>query len=327
MPIKKLNQVHPQLRKTAMRMSLLLPIHSIFVLKMAKLSCNLMRFSHTRKLRFEQKKIGRPDGTSLRICIYAPLEPKENVPGLLWIHGGGYAIGVPEMDEKYILRFINASGCVVVSPDYTLSPDAPYPQALYDCYASLLWLRDNGQDYGMRCDQIFIGGDSAGGGLTAALSLYARDLGEVPIAFQMPLFPMIDDRETPSNTNNHAPIWDSQANDMSWKLYLGDLYRTSGVPIYAAPGRATDLHSLPPTCTFIGSIEPFRDETLAYCEKLRNAGIEVFVREYDGCFHNFDFLGGKAEISAQATAFLMETFEYATKYFFAPIKEEQYDRL
>ncbi len=153
------------------------------------------------------------------------------------------------------------TGAVVVSPYYTLSVDKPYPAALDDCYVSLLWLKDNGERYGVRSDQIFIGGDSAGGGLTAALSLYARDKGEVNIAFQMPLYPMLDDRTTVSSSDNMAPVWNEKSNENGWELYLGGLYGMADVPAYAAPARATDYSGLPPTCSFVGSVEPFLDET------------------------------------------------------------------
>jgi len=212
--------------------------------KIMKMMCRLLRGKHSKKMRYKQEYITRPDGTKLRICVYTPLERKENVPGLLWIHGGGYALGIPEQDDDDILMLIKASGGVVVSPDYTVSLDKPYPAALDDCYLALLWLRNNGSKYGMRQDQIFVGGTSAGGGLAAAISLLARDKGEVNIAFLMPLYPMIDDRPNESSIDNDAPLWNSSKNDASWKLYLGDLYGSEEIPYYAVPARAEDYSGL-----------------------------------------------------------------------------------
>jgi len=229
----------------------------------------------------------------------------------------GYAIGAPEQDEGFIQRFIGESGAVVVSPDYTLSVDRPYPAALNDCYAALLWLRDNGGRYGMREDQIFVGGDSAGGGLAAALSLYARDRGEVNIAFQMLLYPMLDDRLTESSRDNAAPVWNTESNENGWMLYLGDLYGTDCVPAYAAPGRAKDYSGLPPACSFVGSLEPFRDETAAYIENLRKAGVTAEFKVFDGCFHAFDLICGKSQVGREAAAFLMESYRYAAGNYFA----------
>ena len=157
MPRITMDMVHPELRKKARSEGLEERPYSLFKTKILKALCTLLRGSHSRDIRYEQLFIPRADGTKLRLCVYSPLQKKEGVPGLLWIHGGGYAIGVPEQDDAYIRRFILSSGCVVVSPDYTLSVDKPYPAALDDCRDALLWLRDHGQEYGMRPDQIFVG--------------------------------------------------------------------------------------------------------------------------------------------------------------------------
>jgi acetyl esterase/lipase len=308
------SNLHPELRFKGWLIKTFTPSTTP---KSAKFIYNLttkMRGRHSGDLRYEQVYIPRADGTELRVCVYSALAPKENVPGLLWLHGGGYAVGAPEQDEKaYIKRFIDASGCVVVAPDYTKSVVAPYPAALDDAYAALLWLRDNGARYGARNDQIFVGGNSAGGGLAAAVSLYARDKGEAPIAFQMPLFPMLDDRPTPSNTGNKAPLWSSESNDAAWKMYLGQMYRTEKVPIYAAPARASDYSGLPPACTFVGSVEAFHDETVAYMENLKASGVPTHFRVFDGGFHNFDMVCAKSSIAREAQNFLMDTFMYAVR--------------
>ncbi len=273
----------------------------------------LVGHAFTNEINYEEVEIPREDGSMLRLCVYTPKEKKENVPGLLWVHGGGYAIGSPEQDIGFIKSFVLESGCVVVAPDYTNSTDAPYPAALNDCYAALLWLKENGTGYGMREDQIFVGGNSAGGGLTAAITLYARDLGEVAIAFQMPLYPMLDDRMiTESSQNNDAPIWNSASNEIAWKLYLGDAYGTDNVSKYASPARETDYSNLPPTLTYIGNIEPFTDETIQYVENLQAAGIDVSFRIFEGCFHGFD-LFSFATPAKEAREFLLNGFLYAVE--------------
>ncbi len=271
-----------------------------------------------KDIEYKQEYIERDNGSLLRICVYTPRERKDNVPGLLWIHGGGYAIGIPEVDYKFIEDFILASGCVVVAPDYTNSTDAPYPAALDDCYAALIWLKEHSAEYGVQSDQLFVGGDSAGGGLTAAVSLRARDRGDVSIAFQMPLYPMLDDRMiTESSQGNDAPMWDSESNENAWKLYLGDDYGTDRVSKYAAPSRETDYSGLPPTLTYVGTIEPFTDETVKYVEDLRNAGVEVSFRLYEGCFHAFDTFGF-TNIAKDAKTFLLDGFMYAVEHYSKP---------
>lgn len=258
----------------------------------------------------------KKDGTKLRVCVYKSHNPKENAPGVLWIHGGGYAMGSPEQSQNIYKRFIAERDCVIVAPDYRLSGEAPYPAALEDCYEALMWMKNNTSKLGIRANQIMVGGDSAGGGLTAALTLYARDKGEVNIAFQMPLYPMIDDRMTnESAKENDAPVWNSDLNRFAWKLYLGELFEKD-VPAYAAAARATDYSNLPPTVTFVGDLEPFRDETVEYVNNLRKAGVPVDFQMYNGCCHAFDVACTKAEVSKRAISFLMDSFHYAVENYF-----------
>lgn len=313
------DMIHPELRKRAKTMRSVTPNYSENSTRMIQALCRLMKGHHSKGLHLRQIYIPRPDGSKLRLCVYTPLakDRKENVPGLLWIHGGGYSVGLPEMDDFYIRRFVADSGCVVVSPDYTLSLQKPYPAALDDCYAALVWLKEHGIEFGMCPDQIFVGGESAGGGLTACISILARDKGEVKIAFQMPLFPMLDDRLTESSRDNDAPICPTEMVVGCWKWYLGDYSGRDDVPPYAAPARAADYAGLPPTCTFVGSIEAFRDETVTYIENLKSCGIPVHFRVFEGCFHAFDRSCPETGIAKEAAKFLMDCFAYAVDNYFA----------
>ena len=259
----------------------------------------------------------RADGTKLRVLVRRSrkAQPKRAVTGLLWIHGGGYAIGLPEQDCRFSTLFTKDASCVAVLPDYTRSTEAPYPAALEDCYLTLRWMHKNAEDLGMDKTQLFVGGDSAGGGLTAALCLYARDKGEVPIAFQMPLYPMLDDREiTKSSKNNDAPVWNTESNRAGWELYLKGIPKDE-VPGYAAPARATDLNGLPPACTYVGTIEPFHDETVDYFSRLNAAGIHVHLKEFSGCFHAFDIVAPGSKAAKEARTFLLDTFKYAQEHY------------
>ena len=162
----------------------------------------------------------RHGGRDFRIRVYRPAQADGPLPGMLYIHGGGYLGGKPEEYHTIIRRLIEASPCVVVSPDYRKAFEAPYPAAFDDCTDTLVWLRDNAVALGARGDTFIVAGHSAGGGLTAAVSAWATDTDEVPIAFQMPVYPMIDDRPTASNTDNDAPVWNSKANQLGWRTYL-----------------------------------------------------------------------------------------------------------
>ena len=314
----KSSDIHPEIRTVGNIIRTIMPNFTVSFFKLANLFLDNIGLPNlTHGINYEEKFIVREDGSELRICVYSPKDKKENVPGLLWIHGGGYGLGCPEQDFSFIQSFIDASGCVIVAPDYTNSTTAPYPAALNDCYDALLWLKENGKSYGMRDDQIFVGGNSAGGGLCAAVTLKARDTGEVNIAFQMPLYPMIDDRMiTESSQNNDAPIWNTKSNEIAWELYLGDDYKTDRVSKYASPARETDYTNLPPTLTYVGTIEPFTDETIEYVENLKKAGVEVQFRTFEGCFHGFDLLFYSTP-AKQAKQFLIDGFIYAVNNYTA----------
>jgi len=269
-------------------------------------------------LQIHEETVSRQDGSKLRMLLFGPRTPQANVPGVLWLHGGGYAIGAPEQALPMARRLIAASGCVVVAPDYRLSIEAPYPAALEDAYAALLWMKDHARDLGIRDDQLMVGGESAGGGLAVAVAMYARDRGQVVIEFQMPLYPMLDDRMiTESARDNDAPVWNSRSNEIAWRLYLGPLFGTDDVPVYAAPARAHDYSRLPPAATFVGELEPFRDETLQYVQNLRSAGIGVDFMLLTGCYHGFDQVCPGAAVSRKATSFVVDSFRHAVRLFFA----------
>ncbi|MGL5540612.1 MAG: alpha/beta hydrolase [Erysipelotrichaceae bacterium] len=257
-------------------------------------------------------------GNELRLCLYRAKQNQENAIGFLWLHGGGYALGLPETDLMYYEHFINTENCVIVAPDYRLSVEAPYPAALEDAYEALVWMKEHAKELGINPDQLFVGGNSAGGGLTASLTLYARDKGEVKVAFQMPLYPMLDDRmQTHSMINNNAPVWNERSNAIAWKLYLGDAFGSDAVSKYAAPARESDFRALPPTYTFVGDIEPFYDETVQYVEQLKKARVPVRMDVYEKCYHAFDSHAPKTKISKKAIEKLLEEFRYAAKHYVA----------
>jgi acetyl esterase/lipase len=120
-----------------------------------------------------------------------------------------------------------------------------------------------------------------------------------------------------SARDNDAPIWNSQSNFNAWKLYLGELFGSQNVPPYAAPARAEDYRNLPPTVAFVGALEPFRDETIQYVENLRKADVPVYFDLYQGCYHAFDQVCPKAEVSQKAIKFLTSSFIYAVGHYFA----------
>ena len=261
-------------------------------------------------------------GHQLRLLVLRPLNQGENeVPGVLWLHGGGYRHGsAKDVFVTRALSLVVKFGMVLVAPDYRLSGKHPYPAGLYDCYAALLWLKEHAGELKVRSDQIMVGGESAGGGLTAALCMLAHDRGDVNIAFQMPLYPMLDDRDTDSSRDNHARNWNTKKNHKAWKLYLRDAYGMDLVPCYAAPARREDFSGLPPCYTYVGDIEPFYDETLAYVRRLQEAGIRAEADVWPDWFHAYDILFPAKKESREAIARFEEKVAWAIAHDFAPQK-------
>lgn len=268
----------------------------------------------------EQLIPSRNGGPDIRIRIFKPLNVTGELPGMLYIHGGGLLLGTPEDYLTVIKKFIDAKPCVIVAPDYRKALDAPYPAAFNDCYDTLLWMNENVSQLGMIPNKLIVTGHSAGGGLAAAVALKATDTEVVTIAFQMPIYPMLDDRQkTESATNNDAPGWSSRSNRFGWSEYLKGLKEQGAeIPHYAAPARAKHYSKLPPTITFVGDLEPFRDETVAFVEHLKKEGVPVTFKLFKGCFHAFDVVFPKLEISKEAWSFLLTSYSnHVDKYIYS----------
>ncbi|MFB4159079.1 alpha/beta hydrolase [Geomicrobium sp. JSM 1781026] len=254
----------------------------------------------------------RSDHPPVRVRVYEPKDSSGSLPGLLWIHGGGYVLGSPEGDEQLCQRFVTESECVVVSVDYRLAPEHPYPAGLEDCYTALEWFSKHAAKLGVDRTRIGVGGQSAGGGLTAALALLARDRKGPELCFQMPLYPMIDDyNNTPSSLEitGHM-IWNHDLNEKAWAMYLNNKNGTDDVSPYAAPARANDLAGLPYTYTCVGQLDPFRDETLTYVQKLCQAGVDVEFHLYPGAFHGFEGIAPDALVSERTMAEYIQAATY-----------------
>lgn len=314
------DQIDPELRLAGLAAKLLFRQSPGFFRLMYRLSRRAAG-QNVSGLDCDERRIPALDGgPEVRVRLFRPASGAGDrpLPGVLFLHGGGYAIGCPELFGPTYQMLMRTRPCVIVAPDYRKSFDEPYPAAVNDCYATLLWMKHNAAALGIRDDQLIVIGQSAGGGLTAALSLMARDRGDVRIAFQLPLYPMIDDRMTTESVrDNDAPLWSAAHNRVAWELYLGAL-AGGDVPKYAAPARETDYTGLPPTTTFVGELDPFRDETLQYVEHLRAAGVQAECRVFPGCYHGFDAVRPGARVSRAANAFVCEHFGRAVDTCFAP---------
>lgn len=252
---------------------------------------------------------GAPD---VPIVLYEPTTKDKILSGILWIHGGGYITGVAEANDALCRRFVLETNSLVVSVDYRLAPEHPYPAPVDDCYAALEWFAEHAGELGVDSNRIAVAGHSAGGGLTAAVSLLARDRKGPKIAFQMPLYPMIDDRNiTPSSYEiTDARVWNRESNTFGWNMYLGE-DNDKDVSQYAAPARAEDLSGLPPTYTCVGELDLFRDETIDYVARLLRAGVPTEFHIYPGAYHGFEAFMSPAKIGQRAETQYVEALKNA----------------
>src|SRR6476620_9893231 len=194
-----------------------------FALLVFRFSAAVLRGKNIRGLVCREQHIpSRNGGSPIRVRVYRPTAAAGPLPVMLYLHGGGYIHGVPEHFGAIMRDFIKAVPCIIFAPDYRKADRAPYPAAFNDCYDTLLWIRDNAVSIGGRGDRFIVSGHSAGGGLAAAVSLKATDTDDAKLAFQMPIYPMIDDRQnSASAAGNNAPVWDAKANRLAWSRYLG----------------------------------------------------------------------------------------------------------
>ena len=243
--------------------------------------------------------IGTDPDVPIRISKPESLPP--NAPGLVWIHGGGMVLGSAEMDDAGSAAMAEQHQCVVISVDYRLAPENPYPAPLHDCYAALKWFAKNANSLGVSSDRIAIGGASAGGGLAAGTALMARDKGGPNLIFQLLVFPMLDHRnETPSSFGtSDTRVWNREANIIAWEAYLNNI---EPIPSYASPSITDDLSGLPPTYINVGTLDIFVDEDIDYAARLSQAGVPVELHVYPGAFHGSNGFVAESSLSLRWAA-------------------------
>lgn len=249
---------------------------------------------------------GRDGAPDVHLRIYAPAGAQGKKPAVYYIHGGGFVLGTAAMVDNLCWRMADEQDAVVVAVDYRLAPEASFPGPLEDCYAGLAWLFANGESLGADLSRVVVMGDSAGGGLAAALSLLARDRGEYKLSAQLLLYPMLDHRAGGEADVYGNPLtgefsWTRQANRFSWAAMQGDYDMRDDRLGYFSPARATNLAGLPPTFIGVGSLDLFLDEDMNFAGRLARAGVPVECHVYPGAIHACERLLPDAPISRQMT--------------------------
>jgi len=223
------------------------------------------------------------------VRVHRPVARSDRGPALLWIHGGGTIMGTAAQEDRFCRKLVNFTDVAVVAVEHRLAPENPYPVPVEDCYAALQWLSRQ-----LWVDQarIAVGGASAGGGFTAAVAQLAHDRGDVELALQMMVYPMLDDRTPAAPVSPARVMWSGRDNQLAWQWYLGGAGSDNAVP-----ARRTDLTGLPPAWIGVGTEDLFYDECRSYADRLRQAGVPVHEQIADGAFHAFDLIAPNAAVS------------------------------
>jgi acetyl esterase/lipase len=273
-----------------------------------------MRMQSFRGVLTEDRIIPGPAGSpGVTVRIYRPEQNSGILPALLWLRGGGYISGDLEQDNLKSKLFALKGGCVVVSVDYRLAPEYPYPAPLEDCYASLKWLTLHSDELGVDRSRIAVGGASAGSGLAAGLSLLARDRAEVAVFFQLLVYSMLNDSNIAiaSNIMPETIGWTRADNLIGWRAYLGCEPGSVDIPFYAAPYRAKVLKGLPPAYIAVGDLDLFVQENIDYAQRLIEAGVSTELHVYQGGCHAFDVIAPSAGISKRFTGDMLQALKVA----------------
>ncbi|MGA8489245.1 MAG: alpha/beta hydrolase [Terriglobales bacterium] len=247
---------------------------------------------------------GPPGAPEVRLWVVDPAPTEKGKPLLLHMHGGGFMMIGPGW-MPHIQGIATDCHCVVVSVDYRLAPETRYPGSLEDNYAALKWAHAHAAELGIDRSRIAVGGESAGGTHAASLAIRARERNEVPIVFQLLIYPALDDR---TGSTHPAPpaighfMWTASANRFAWNSLLGVPAGSSKVPAAAVPARVASVAGLPPAWIGVGSIDLFVEEDMEYARRLVHAGVGTELLIVRGAFHGFDLLVPDAEASKQFSA-------------------------
>jgi acetyl esterase/lipase len=290
-----INQIHPTLRKATASFPKL-PVTSGFGRSLTRALLPLLLPKPKLPAGITIEKLKTVEGLSLR--IYTPAGQRTRA-AMLYIHGGGMMIGSPAMDDALLARTAAELDIVIVSPDYRLAPENPYPAPMDDCHSAWSWIKHNLSQRGIDGNRIAIGGESAGGGLAAGLVLRIHDEGGPQPVAQWLFCPMLDDRTAVDRSLDDLDhyVWNNKMNLVGWRSYLGKDFGTDQVSAYAAPARSEDLKGLPKAWIGVGDVELFFEENKAYASKLTSAEVPCQLDIVSGAPHAFEGLAPDSELA------------------------------
>ena len=247
-------------------------------------------------------QITAADDARVALRLYRPSSAPTG--GLIvYLHGGGHFCCDIEASDPSCRGYAAGSGATVVSVDYRFAPEHPYPTAVEEAYTALCWVAEHAPELGGAAERIAIMGDSAGGGMAAGVALMARDRGGPALSRQILIYPMLDDRTTESDPVLEPFLtWGYDDNATGWACLLGEHFGTDAVSPYAAPARAEDLAGLPPAYIEVGQLDAFRDEDIAYAQRLCGAAVDVELIVRPGVPHDFELIAPEAEVTRRAAA-------------------------
>ncbi|HEY5820528.1 MAG TPA: alpha/beta hydrolase [Propionibacteriaceae bacterium] len=251
-----------------------------------------------------------PDGEpDISVRVYRPVSAGTTLPGIYYIHGGGMVLGTAAGEDPNAAMLCEQVGAVVVSVEYRLAPEHPHPAPVEDCYAGLVWAVQNSSALGFDPERLALYGGSAGGGLVIATALLARDRGGPAIRFMMPIYPMIDDRNETASSHEitDVGIWDRAGNIEAWGWYLGGKEADQ----YAAPTRAEDVSGLPPAFIDVGTMDLFRDEDIAFAQRLMQAGVPTELHINPGSYHASETFAPEAALTKRIWAMRVDALRRA----------------
>jgi acetyl esterase/lipase len=240
------------------------------------------------------------DGASIRLRWYVRDET-ESASAVVYLHGGGMICGSVDLYEPFVARYVASAGVPMLAVDYRVAPEYPHPIPVEDCFAGLCWLRDHAEELAIDPDRIAVMGDSAGGGLAAGVALLARDRA-VPLARQVLVYPMLDDRNSPDPALVPLSGRSYGDNRIGWLALLGDAFDTDTVSSYAAPAREQNLAGLAPAYVEVGEVDILRDESIDYARRLAMAGVSAELHVHAGAPHGYDRVAPDSGIARRAMA-------------------------